>query len=346
MGNKYTHLVEDERIQIEVFTAYGATQASIARALLRDPGTISRELRRGRSVKQELRYLAVFGQQAYDQARRRAGRARRKLGPELTSPAWQHVLSGLRLGLSPQQIVIRDRLCVGLLGSLWPYSDLLVSHQTIYKAIFELPHSPLRREITALLRRSQGGRRRRPANSRYTGLQDITPLSERPASVELRTELGHWEGDTLRGSRNASAVGTLVERASRLTRLVPVPNLSAGAVLNGFTRCLRSLPAGSVKSLTYDRGSEMALHRELSKALGGIPIYFCPPYRPCDRGSNENTNGLLRQFLPKRMDLSLFTPDQLAIIEFALNNRPREVLGGYTPQQVFLRMLAKQQASA
>ena len=339
MGTKYSHLNSDERAKLAVFLQLGATKTAVARYLNRHRSTIARECARAAPLCPSI-YVAHFGQLAYAQGRKHAGRCRRKFGPDLSSPIWQRVISDLREGFSPEQYAGRLRHLDSLLfmPSL-PRSSLYASHSTIYKAIRDLPHSPDRAALTRLLRMSTGGRRRRPrATSRHTGLQNTTPVALRPAEADSRLTIGHWEGDLIKGARNGSAVGTLVERASRLTLLVHLRSANAKDVYKGFRRALSKLPASARKSLTYDRGTEMALHPLLSKSLD-MPIFFCPPYCPGARGTNENTNGLLRQYLPKGTDLSLFTPAQLAEFERKLNNRPREILNFRTPREVFDQLL-------
>jgi IS30 family transposase len=244
------------------------------------------------------------------------------------------VLAGLRFDCSPEQIAGRLRALDPLTGPLLA-SPTYISHETIYRAIYDMPRGAVRTELVKLLRQSRAGRRRRSrGKARFTGLQNITPITERPAEVESRIVPGHWEGDLIKGAGGKSAVGTLVERTSRITFLVKLDNAGAISVFRAFARRLRAIPAGMRKTLTYDRGTEMALHQRLSKALG-IDIFFCAPYSPWQRGSNENTNGLIRQYLPKGMELSQVTQQQLSRIEFRLNNRPRRILGFKTPQEVF-----------
>jgi IS30 family transposase len=338
MANKYSHLSLDERIKIEVFSSLGVSNASLAGWLGRHRSTICREVKR--AVHPGLnRYLADFGQRHYLHRRRLAGRQRRKLGCDLSSPLWQSIIPQLRHGLSPEQVAGRMRFLDGLFLPTHKRSALSVSHETIYRAIHDLPHSPGRAELTRLLRRSTGGRRRRKPSSRYTGLQNITPLELRPHDANSRLTLGHWEGDLIKGAANGSAIGTLVERASRLTLLVHLPSANANDVYEGFKRVLGRLPACARVSLTYDRGSEMARHQDLTKALN-MPIFFAPPYRPGARATNENTNGLLRQYLPKGTDLSVHSPADLASIQARLNTRPRRILGFQTPQERFDALLS------
>jgi IS30 family transposase len=339
MTNKYSHLSLDERIKIEVFLTVGATIAGLARWLGRHRSTVYREVNRA-THPGLTRYLGDFGQRYYLHRRRLAGWQRRKLGSELSSAMWQHLIPQLRHGLSPEQISGRMRLLDGLHLPLHQHSALYASHQTIYRAIHDLPHSPQRAELTRLLRRSTGGRRRRKPSALYTGLHNITPLDQRPRDADSRLTLGHWEGDLIKGASNGSAIGTLVERASRMTLLVHLPSANANDVFEGFKRVLGKLPACARLSLTYDRGSEMARHEDLSKALN-MPIFFAPAYRPGARATNENTNGLLRQYFPKGTDLSIHTPADLCSIETLLNTRPRRILGFHTPQERFDALLSR-----
>jgi IS30 family transposase len=338
MSNKYSHLSLDERIKIEVVLSIGGAVTGLARWLGRHRSTIYREVRRA-THPGLTRYLGDFGHRYYLRRRKLAGWRRRKLGSELSSALWQHLIPQLRHGLSPEQISGRTRFLDGLHLPLHQHSALYVSHQTIYRAIHDLPHGPQRAELTRLLRHSTGGRRRRKPSARYTGLQNITPVDQRPRDADSRLTLGHWEGDLIKGSANGSAIGTLVERASRLTLLVHLPSVNANDVFEGFKRALGKLPACARISLTYDRGSEMARHEDLSRALN-MPIFFAPAYRPGARATNENTNGLLRQYLPKSTDLSIHTPADLAQIEARLNTRPRRILGFHTPRERFDALLS------
>ena len=332
MGIKYSHLTYDDRVKIEVLLSWNVHPGAIARAVGHDRSTVGREIRRG--TLDSFGYMAAVGQRTHDQRRRTAGLARRKLGQDLSSPAWRPVLVGLRAGWSPEQICGRMRLLDFLLGSSRLACSHL-SHETIYKAIHALPASLARRELTKLLRLSRAGRRRsRGRKRRFTGLHNITSIDQRPIEVLSRLIPGHWEGDLMKGANGKSVIGTLVERTSRLVLLVKLNSASAGEVCNAFIRRLRRLPAPLRLSLTYDRGTEMALHTQITDKLG-MPVYFCHPYHPWERGTNENTNGLIRQYLPKGMDLSTVTAKQLAQIERALNNRPRRILGFYTAQEAF-----------
>jgi IS30 family transposase len=257
---------------------------------------------------------------------------RRKLGSDVRSPLWRVVRRDLRAGWSPQQIAGRLRLMHAKPQSL---RSLTVSHETIYCAIYAMPRGSLRTELVKLLRKSHRGRLPRARGQARAGaLQDITPIVLRPPEVAARIVPGHWEGDLIKGASNRSAVGTLVERTSRLVLLVKLDGLSAMDILNAFTRRLKSIPPSLRKTLTYDQGSEMSLHRTMAKRLR-IDIFFCDPHSPWQRGSNENANGMIREYLPKGMDLSTVSQQQLSSIEYALNHRPRRILGYRTPHEVF-----------
>lgn len=332
MPRNFSQLTHDNRLTIESLRAQGSSMRAIASALNVSPSTISREIERS-GGKACGWYLAVKGQRARQRARADAGSARRKLSSDTSSMAWRHVLSGLRVGWSPQQIAGRLRAT-----SSGPLPAFAVSHETIYSAIYAMPRGALRTELVSLLRRSHAGRLPRARGSaRFTGVQNMTPISLRPPEVCARIVPGHWEGDLIKGAANRSAVGTLVERTSRFILLAKLDNASAPSVLDGFTKRLGSVPESLRKTLTYDQGTEMALHQTLAKRLH-IDVFFCDPHSPWQRGSNENANGLIREFLPKGTDLSQHSHQALAAIESSLNNRPRKILGYQTPAEIFAKL--------
>jgi IS30 family transposase len=332
MGIKYSQLDLRSRIIIEYLLEQDLCPARIARHIGTDRSTVCRELRRGWHMALG-RYTASHGQFVHDKHRRNAGLARRKLGPDLSCPAWRPIRTALRAGWSPQQYCGRMRLIDSLL-CLAP-ARTSICHETIYNAIFNLPKSQARREMTQLLRQSPGGRRRRrDRRSRFTGIQNITPIEQRPVEVELRVQPGHWEGDLIKGAHGQSCIATLVERQSRLVLLVPLRSAHSDEVCQAIVRRLRRLPPQLRRSLTYDRGTEMAQHLTVSAQLN-MPVYFCSPYSPWQRGSNENTNGLIRQYLPKGMDLFTVTAQELRRIESKLNNRPRRMFDYGSAQEVF-----------
>jgi transposase, IS30 family len=334
MGIHYTQLDESDRLIIDSMLSLGHSQRAVARLLSVSPSTICREIRRA-DIADSPHYFCFLGQRVRVARRKRAGRLRRKLGDDLRSACWRHVLAGLRRGWSPQQIAGRLKAMNGAAIDPDPsIPRLQLSHETIYCAIYAQPRGSLRTELVKLLRKSRAGRLPRTrGQGRSTGLQGMTSIELRPPEVAARIVPGHWEGDLIKGARNLSAVGTIVERTSRFVMLVKLDRANASSVLNGFANRLRCIPAGLRKTLTYDQGSEMALHESLAKRLH-IDIFFCDPHSPWQRGSNENANGLIREYLPKGADLSTFTCQQLRTIEYSLNTRPRKILGFRTPLEV------------
>ena len=335
MGFHFSHLSSSDRVRIEVYLRLGASQSGVALALGRPRSTISREVRRARSFGLST-YVADFGQRFHDRCRRQAGFARRKLPPDLSGPAWQHLRSGLAAGLSPQEVAGRLRRSCMIPGSHLRLPSY-VSHETVYCAIYAMPRGTLKAELVKQLCRSRQGRRPRSRTAAFTGLREMTNIALRPAEVAARIVPGHWEGDLIKGAGGRSAIGTLVERTSRYVMLVKLDGLTAKDILDGFSRRLRDVPPSLRKTLTYDQGTEMALHKRLASRLR-IDIFFCDAHSPWQRGSNENANGIIREFLPKGVDLSPFTAKNLSDLEFVLNNTPRDILGFKTPHEVFSKL--------
>ena len=232
-------------------------------------------------------------------------------------------------GFSPEQIA-------GTLKRRYPEQrELAVSHETIYTAIYAMPRGELRTEVIGWLRFGHAKRRPRARGEDRRGrIPDMVSIRDRPPEVEERLVPGHWEGDLIKGARNASAVGTLVDRKTLFTVLCQMDNASAEAALAGFSRVLNRIDEQKRLSLTYDQGREMAMHQQLTETTG-VKVYFADPHSPWQRGINENTNGLLRQYLPKGSDLSGFTQKQLDDIAWELNTRPRKSLGFRCPAELF-----------
>jgi IS30 family transposase len=207
-----------------------------------------------------------------------------------------------------------------------------VSHETIYAHIYAYPRGNLRADLIALLRKSNKPRAR--GKDRRGKIQNMTLVADRPNEVESRAIPGHWEGDLIKGKFNRSSVGTFVERTSRYVILVQLDNAKAETVRDGFARELKGVPPALLKSITYDQGREMAAHQDLAATLN-LAVYFCDPHAPWQRGSNENTNDLLRQYLPKGADLNAFSQADLNAIAARLNTRPRKKLGFKTPEEVY-----------
>jgi IS30 family transposase len=241
----------------------------------------------------------------------------------------------LRLLWSPEQIS-------GWLQHTYPCDQSYhVSHETIHRSLFIQARGALKKELLQHLRRTRGMRRSRHHTQKtdiHGQIVDAVSISERPAAVEDRAVPGHWEGDLLFGSRN-SQIATLVERQTRYVMLVKVPGKDTETVVNALVKNARKLPQELYKSLTWDRGKEMAAHKRFTMATD-IQVYFCDPRSPWQRGSNENTNGLLRQYLPKGIDISSYSQARLNAVARKLNERPRKTLGFETPAEMFSQSVA------
>ncbi|MDX2565496.1 IS30 family transposase, partial [Streptomyces sp. TX20-6-3] len=235
---------------------------------------------------------------------------------------------------SPQEIAARLRL---------DHADdpeMRVSHETIYQSLFVQGRGELRRELARCLRSGRTTRKRRGTVDGRGRIPGMVMLSERPAEAEDRAVPGHGEGDLILGEGSRSALGTLVERSTRPTLLLHLPERkNAEQVEAAMRETTSKLPASPARTITRDQGAEMAKHAAFTTTTG-IPIYFCAPHSPWQRGSNENTNGLLRQYLPKGTDLSIVTREELDAIQDSLNGRPRKTLGYLTPSEKFAELLA------
>ena len=320
-----------DRALIEARLRDGLSLRAIGRQLGRSVGTVSCEVSRhgGRSC-----YRAEAAATQATSARRLCGR-RARLGAD--GPLLTEVLDLVRQGWSPEQIAGRRRR---IEDDVEQHSGLLVSHEAIYRAIYAMPRGELRREVIACLRQGKTLRGRRPKNSERRGkLVDMTNIRDRPQEVEGRLVPGHWEGDLVLGAGN-TAVGTLVERSTRLLLLVLMPTRKAEVAASAFAGALNAIPAPLRRTLTYDQGKEMAKHKDLARDTG-MRIFFADPHSPWQRGSNENTNGLLRQYLPKGMSFADLTQDDLDTVAASLNSRPRKTLGFDTPNERFKSLAAE-----
>ncbi len=324
------YLSWSEREEIAALAHAGHGVREIARRLGRDPATISRELGRGATYRG---YRASVGQAKADRARR-APRAA-KLATNLVLRA--EVQARLRRRDSPEQIAGRLKTDFPDRPEMW------VSTETIYQSLFVQARGGLKRELTRYLRtgRSMRKPRRREAERRGR-IPEMVSISQRPPEVEDRAVPGHWEGDLIMGSAASnSAVGTLVERSTGFVMLLHLPNgHGALAVQEALVAKIATLPQQLKLSLTWDQGIEMANHAAIAEATG-LEIYFCDPHSPWQRGSNENTNGLLRQYLPKGNDLSFYGPGLLDNIAAELNARPRKRHNFQTPAEALDRLLSE-----
>lgn len=327
MQNHYNHLSTEERVTLMLMRRQGDSLRAIGQVLGRSASTMSRELRRN----SESGGYETHAANAQARERRHRQRRQRRLSPG--SELLAVVMAMLAKGYSPEQISARLKLN-------WPdRAEWQVSHETIYLTIYAYPRGELKRQLVGYLRQGQGKRRRRSTDKarreRYPAEQNIR---QRPEEVEGRQVPGHWESDLVMGASNRSAVATMVERTSRFVILAKLDAPTADAALEAMTRELSRMAPSLLKTMTHDQGSEMARHTELS-ARTGMKVYFADPHSPWQRGSNENTNGLLRQYLPKGMDLSQVTQERLDEIAELLNTRPRQTLGWKFPVEVLTEHL-------
>jgi len=325
---KYKRLNFIEREEISREVAGGTSLREIAQRLERSASTITREI--NRSVVNRKFYRAFFAQGRSNKVLHQRHKNRTlDNNPELRKV----VLHYLSKKWSPEQIAKR-------LVILYPNDmNMRVSHETIYSYVYILPRGELKRELAACLRRGHENRYKNKEDRRKSGaIQDYLSIEERPAEVADRIIPGHWEGDLVMGGSHASAIGTLVERTTRMTFLVKLENKYARNVRKAFAEEFRQLPKGLKKTLTYDQGNEMAEHKIFTKDTK-IEVYFAHPSSPWERGTNENTNGLLRQYFPKGTDLSKFSKAQLKEVQDELNDRPRKALGWQTPHEKFAELL-------
>jgi transposase, IS30 family len=325
-----------EREEIACGLERGESKRSIGRRLGRPASTISREIvLNGRPDRP---YRAVPAQAAAE-ARRRRPKPRKLASERLRA----QVQEGLEKRWSPAEISAR------LIVDFPDDEAMRISHETIYQSLFVQARGELRKELT---RRLRTGRAIRRPRKRVDGradptrrIPDKTMISERPAEADDRAVPGHWEGDLILGAHNRSAVATLVERSTRFLILLHLPGPhDLPAFEKAAIEAMGALPAQLRRSLAWDQGLEMRNHKKISIAAD-LPIYFCDPHSPWQRGTNENTNGLLRQYLPKGTDLSVHSPDDLAAIAAELNDRPRKTLGWLKPDEVIGPLLSGHQSA-
>jgi IS30 family transposase len=327
IGPSGRHLTFAERERISRGLAAGERPAEIARALGRPRSTVTRELERNGGAQ---RYRAL---RAHKRALACLGRPKpTKLGrcPRLR----EAVEAGLRKRWSPQQISARLR-------HQYPDDEeMRISHETIYQSLYVQSRGELRRQLASNLRSGRTRRRpRRGGPERRGKIAEMVPIAERPPEVDERRVPGHWEGDLLVGKANRSFIATLVERHTRYVMLAQLgADRTTEHVVEALRERIRQLPPHLVRSLTWDQGNELAAHARFRKETG-VDVYFCDPHSPWQRGSNENTNGLLRQYLPKGTDLSLHDQEELDAIAAELNGRPRQTLDWATPAEKMEELL-------
>jgi IS30 family transposase len=328
VSGRYLSLVEREEIAVGV--AAGMSPAAIARQLGRDRSTIGREL--ARNAGQRRGYRAGSAQQQADARARRPKVAKLVARLELRD----RVQAALTARWSPQQI------SASLRGDYPDRPEMWVSHETIYQSIYVQGRGALRRELAACLRTGRALRRpHRAADARRPAkIPNMVMISQRPAEAADRAVPGHWEGDLIIGRDGGSQIGTLVERSTRYCLLLHLPDSKdAATVAHAMITTITTLPAQLRRSITWDQGAELARHQQITLATD-MAIYFCDPHSPWQRGSNENTNGLLRQYFPKGTDLSVHSAEHLAAVAAELNDRPRHTLGWRSPAQAVRELLS------
>ncbi|MFR9727559.1 IS30 family transposase [Streptomyces sp. MS19] len=329
------YLSEEERIRIADLRREKRSIRSIAAELGRSPSTISREIRRNSNTNLKPSHPGYYRPFAAHQ-RAATRRARPKPRRIDTCPDLRDFVQ-MRLDekWSPEQIA-------SVLRRQFPeHPEMHVTHETIYRALYAQARSGLSREISRRLRtgRSMRKRRRHPDQRQPRFTHPMVMISQRPFEPADRSTPGHWEGDLIIGAKHGSSIGTLVERSTRFTLLVHLPDgHNPRLVQEALLETVKDLPPHLKRSLTWDQGAEMAHHYAFSEA-SGVPVYFCEPHSPWQRGSNENTNGLLRQYFPKGTDLSRYTKEDLAAAAAELNARPRKTLGWESPAERFTNLL-------
>jgi IS30 family transposase len=341
VSGRYLSFLEREEIALGL--AAGRSQADIARRLGRCPSTISREIKRNSTSVKSHRaraghlYRASFAQSVADQSARRPKASKVEGCPRLRT----QIQAGLKDQWSPEQISFR------LVADFPDDEGMRVSHETIYKSLYVQGRGGLKRELVKHLRTGRKLRKaHRKSDKRRGRITDMVSISQRPAEVADRAVPGHWEGDLVLGAGCASAIGTLVERTTRFVLLAHLPGAhDATAVRQAVEAQITDLPKHLAKSLTWDQGKEMAQHAQFSVDTG-VAVFFADPHSPWQRGSNENTNGLLRQYFPKGTSLKPYSAEDLNAVAEKLNGRPRKTLGWQTPAEALAKLLSEPDAKA
>jgi len=327
---KYYHLTMNEREEISLGLAQGKSIRDVASSLNRSPSTISRELLRYDKRFRRYRYKASLAQPI---ANYKTHRPRKKRKLDTNGQLRQFVFDHLQKRWTPEQIAKRLKV-------LYPNDkSMQISHESIYSYLYVWPWGELRKIVLKCLRRKHKYRRKYgKIRNRHRAIQDFISIEQRPKEVADRIIPGHWEGDLLMGHHNASALGILVERTTRMIFLVRLRNKDAQTVRLAFARKFKHLPEGLKRSLTYDNGQEMAEHKLFTKNTR-IQVYFAHPHSPWERGTAENTNDILRQFFPKGTNFNSVSLREINKVQNLINDRPRKTLGFLTPHEVFVKLL-------
>lgn len=321
-------LIFKEREQLMVAFAQGNSIRASARILKRDHSCIVRELKKTRSTR--LTYSAITAD-IYARKQKKVSRRPKKIQSNELLQTYIH--TKLKQRWSPEQIAQTLKRIYG------DDTTMQISHESIYTYLYTLPRGELRKELIRYLRQGAKGRQRRKRDTDERGkISNMVSIHERPKEVESRTVPGHWESDLIIGKNHGSAIGTLVERTTRATILVPLKAKDAETVRKEFAKVVKRLPKEMCRSITHDRGTEMHQHQLFTKQTK-VQIYFADPQSPWQRGTNENTNGLIRQFFPKGTDFNLVSKKELKQVQNMLNDRPRKTLHWKTPNEVFEELL-------
>jgi len=326
----YKRLSDLEREEISRLLSQKCSFRDIAKRLNRSASTISREVNRGGCNKYTYRAAKAQHRARRNSAKRKAGKYRLNDSLEL----WQYIRQKLKKKKwSPRQIAEQ-------LKTDYPVDmTMRIAPETIYTYIYVLPRGTLKKELTAGLRRNHQRRYKQARGVKLERkLEDMLSIEERPKEVEDRIIPGHWEGDLIVGKYNRSALGTLVERTTRTTILIPIKDRKAETVAKAFAKEVKKLPQQMKLSMTYDQGREMAQHK-LFTDITGVKVYFAHPRSPWERGTNENTNGLIRQFFPKGTDFNKVSRYEVKKVQDLLNGRPRQTLGFKKPYQIFNQLM-------
>jgi transposase, IS30 family len=325
---QYTRLTTKEREEISLMLHDGCSLNTIAKTLERTPSTLSRELQRNHFSKSN-----YCGAQAQERANR-IQHSRSHIPKLVKFPQLrQFVFDALKKRWSPKEIAI-------YLKKHYPNDPTMnISNESIYTYVYVLTKGKLRKTLTSYLLRHHKKRFSKSHNRhKYKPIQDMTSIEERPKEVQDRTVPGHWEGDLIMGAYNRSAIGTLVERTTRFTILVPLKVKDAVSVRKAFAREFKKLPSNLKRSMTYDQGQEMAQHRLFTKQTK-VKVFFAHPHSPWERASNENTNCLIRSFFPKGTDFNQVSRKKIKEVQMMFNERPRQVIGWRFPIDAFTDLL-------
>ena len=326
--NQYHRLSFDEREEISRQLAKGLSIRTISKNLDRSASTISREIKR--TSKRSTSYRAIQAQR-YAKWMCHITKKQPKINTNqrLRSFVFDHLHTG---HWTPEQIANRMKF-------LYPYDmSMRISYESIYKYIYVMPRSTLRKQIIKCLRRQHVNRRKHKDRKMSSPIQDYLSIEERPKEVADQIIPGHWEGDLIMGSKNESAIGTLVERTTYMTFIVKLKDKDSMSVRKAFAKEFLSVPEKLKLTLTYDQGQEMAQHKLFTKDTN-ISVYFAHPHSPWERGINENINGIIRQFFPKGTNFNRVSRARIKEVQDLINDRPRKKLEWHTPHEAFSKVL-------